>query len=63
MKLVSGSESRPATILGPWDSNPEAAVYSYQSDFAQKLLGKKAGESIDFDGRAWEIAEIRRWKD
>ncbi len=63
LKLVCGAESRPATILGPWDSNPEAAVYSYQSEFAQKLLGKKIGESVEIDGRPWEVAEIRPWKD
>ena len=62
-KLVSGGETRPATILGPWDSNPEAAVYSYQSEFAQKLLGKKVGESVEIDGQDWKVAEIRPWKD
>jgi transcription elongation GreA/GreB family factor len=63
VKLVSGNEAKLATILGPWDSNPEAAVYSYQSEFAQKLLGRKKGESVDIEGRTWEVAEIRPWKD
>ncbi len=63
LKLLSKGETKLATILGPWDSNPEAAVYSYQSEFAQKLIGKRAGESIEIDGRAWEIADIRPWKD
>jgi transcription elongation GreA/GreB family factor len=63
VKLVSGAEEKLATILGPWDSNPEAAVYSYQSEFAQKLLGKKPGESVDLDGRLWQVAAIRPWKE
>ncbi len=63
LKLLSNGETKLATILGPWDSNPEAAVYSYQSEFAQKLIGKRPGESVEIDGRAWEIADIRPWKD
>jgi len=60
--LLSESGSRPATILGPWDSNPEAGVYSYQSEFAQKLLGKKPGDSVEIDGAPWRIEGIQPWK-
>jgi transcription elongation GreA/GreB family factor len=61
-ELVSGGESRPASILGPWDSNPEAGVYSYQSEFAQKLLGRRPGESVEIEGTAWKIEKIEPWR-
>ena len=63
VRLSSGGEMKLATILGPWDSNPESAVYSYQSEFAEKLIGKKPGESVEIDGRPWNVEEIRPWKD
>jgi len=56
----SGRE-RDVTILGPWDSKPEASIYSYQSEFAQKLLGSKAGERISLADGAAEIVAIAPW--
>ena len=38
--VATGAE-RDVTILGPWDSKPEEAVYSYQSEFAERLLGAR----------------------
>ena len=46
------------TILGPWDSKPEESIYSYQSEFAQKLLGSKAGERVSLTGGPVEILAI-----
>ncbi|MGH9441113.1 MAG: GreA/GreB family elongation factor, partial [Thermoanaerobaculia bacterium] len=63
VKLVSGSDAKLATILGPWDSKPEDGIYSYQSDFAENLIGKKPGDAVEFDGRKWKVSEIRPWKD
>ena len=60
-RLESGGERREVTILGPWDSKPEQGIYSYESEFAQKLLGKGPGEAIDADGKAWTISGIRPW--
>jgi len=62
VSLSSGDRRRDAAILGPWDSNPEAGVYSYESEFAQRLLGKKVGETFSIDGEAWRIEEIRAWR-
>ena len=59
----AGAE-RDITILGPWDSKPEESVYSYQSDFAQRLLGSKPGERVNFAdeaGGAVEIVSITPW--
>ncbi|MEO0068614.1 MAG: GreA/GreB family elongation factor [candidate division WOR-3 bacterium] len=33
-------------ILGPWDSDPEKGVISFESPMARALLGKKPGESV-----------------
>jgi transcription elongation GreA/GreB family factor len=61
--LSLGERRRDAAVLGPWDSNPEAGVYSYESEFAQKLLGKKSGETVAIDGETWRVEEIRPWRD
>lgn len=53
---------RQITILGPWDSKPEEAIYSYQSEFAQRFLGMKPGEELEVDGETWKVTEIRPWR-
>jgi transcription elongation GreA/GreB family factor len=58
----SGAE-RDVTILGPWDSKPEDSIYSYQSEFAQRLLGSKAGERITLAEGPTEIVSIAPWTD
>ena len=61
-ELGSGREIA-ATILGPWDSRPEEGIYSYESEFARHLLGKKTGEVVRLpDGEAAEIASIAPWR-
>jgi transcription elongation GreA/GreB family factor len=61
-ELGSGREVA-ATILGPWDSRPEDGIYSYESEFARHLLGKKTGEGARLpDGEAAEIASIDPWR-
>ncbi len=54
--------ARPATVLGPWDSRPEEAVYSYQSEFAQSLLGKVLGDRVLVGESEMEIVAIEPWK-
>lgn len=58
---VSGAE-RVVTILGPWDSKPEDAVYSYQSEFAQELLGHRPGDRVRPSGVEMEIVSIAPWR-
>jgi transcription elongation GreA/GreB family factor len=59
--VVSGAE-RAVTILGPWDSRPEEAIYSFQADFAQRLLGAKAGDTVSLpDGEA-AVVKIEPWR-
>jgi transcription elongation GreA/GreB family factor len=60
LRTESGAE-RDVTILGPWDSKPEESIYSYQSEFAQRLLGSKTGERITLAEGPTEIVSISPW--
>ncbi len=51
-------DERTLTILGPWESKPEADIVSYESEAGARMLGKKAGEAIAWDGRSYTIAAI-----
>ena len=57
----TGAE-RSATILGPWDSRPEEAIYSYQSEFAQSLLGKRLQDRVRVEDSEMEIVSIEPWR-
>jgi transcription elongation factor GreA len=57
----SGRE-RSATILGPWDSRPEEATYSYESEFARALLGKRPGERVTLPDGEVEVVSISPWR-
>jgi transcription elongation GreA/GreB family factor len=62
VRLAGDGRTRDITILGPWESQPEKGIYSYQTEFAARLLGKKPRESVEIDGQTWEVAEIRPWQ-
>jgi len=58
----AASPERAVTILGPWDSRPEQFVYSYQSEFAQELLGRKVGDRVRWNAEELEILSIEPWR-
>lgn len=60
-ELNTGTE-RTATILGPWDSRPEESIYSYESDFAQRLLGARQGDRVSLAGAELEVVSIAPWR-
>jgi len=60
-EIGTGAE-KTATILGPWDSRPEESVYSYESEFAQQLLGKKPGDRVSLAGVEAEVVQIAPWR-
>jgi transcription elongation GreA/GreB family factor len=62
LRDVSGGGERAATILGPWDSKPEEGVYSYESEFASALLGKRTGETVTFSDGVLEVLSIAPWR-
>ncbi|WP_044881490.1 GreA/GreB family elongation factor [Neochlamydia sp. EPS4] len=45
-------------ILGPWDANPEEHILSFQSKYAQAMLGCKEGEAFKFRDENYSIAKI-----
>lgn len=63
VRLSGPQGAREVTILGPWDSRPEEGIYSYQTEFAARLLGKRPKESVEIDGEPWVVAEIRPWEE
>jgi transcription elongation GreA/GreB family factor len=56
-----GGAEREIVILGPWDSKPESLVYSYQSEFAQRLLGARTGDRIQLAEGPVEVVAIAPW--
>ena len=61
MRDASGAE-RDFTILGPWDSKPEDSIYSYESDFAQRLLGLRPGDRVNLPEGQGEVLSIAPWR-
>ena len=60
LSLPSGRKT--VTLLGPWDSRPEEAIYSYLSDAGKALLGKMVGETVDFLGEPAVVETIDPWR-
>jgi transcription elongation GreA/GreB family factor len=56
-----GGSEREIVILGPWDSRPEESVYSYQSEFAQRLLGARPGDRLNLAEGPVEVVGIVPW--
>jgi transcription elongation factor GreA len=44
----SDGKEETFTILGPWESDPDNMIISYQSPFGNAVLNKTAGEKFDF---------------
>jgi transcription elongation factor GreA len=59
---TEGGEVRRLTLLGPWESAPEAGVISYESELAKSLLGKHPGEAIEIEARRFVIRAIERYR-
>jgi len=62
LRDAATGEQRVVTILGPWDSKPEAAIYSYESEFAQALIGKAPGETASVTDGVFVIDAIAPWR-
>jgi transcription elongation factor GreA len=62
LREAGNGREREVTILGPWDSRPEDSVYSYQSEFAQSLLGARQGDRVALPEGEAEVVSIAPWK-
>lgn len=51
------------TLLGPWDADPEKHILSFQSKFAQAMVGRSVGKKFDFQGETFTITDIYNYFD
>lgn len=51
------------TLLGPWDTDPEKHILSFQSKLAQAMSGKTIGEKFEFQGEMFTISDIDNYFD
>ena len=49
------------TILGPWDTDPEKNILSYNSKLSQAMIGKKEGEKFSFRNEVFKIVSLRSY--
>jgi transcription elongation GreA/GreB family factor len=57
----SGQE-RIITLLGPWESRPEADVLSYESDLGKQLLDQPVGATVSLGGETWTLRAITPYR-
>lgn len=65
LKVGSSGSTTTYTILGAWDGDPDRNILSYQTPLAQRLIGKRVGDSVttEIDGTAetWSVESIARY--
>lgn len=54
-----GGKKITYTLVGPTEANPLAGKISNESPIGKALLGRKAGESFDFNSKTVKILEIK----
>ena len=59
VSLNFGGRKLEYTIVGPTEANPLEGKISNESPIGKALLGHKAGESFDFNGKMVKIVEIQ----
>ncbi len=58
--LSRGGDQRRIAILGPWESDPDRGIVSYEADTARQLIGKRVGDPVELDGGEWSVEDIQR---
>ena len=58
LHLTGSAGDKRLTILGPWESQPELDIISYESDLGLSLLGRKVGDSVKVSDESWTLAKI-----
>ena len=59
VELTRSSGNTEYTILGPWESDPDRGVISYESELAGDLLGRGVGDTVTVAGSVWKVGAIR----
>jgi transcription elongation GreA/GreB family factor len=62
----ASNQTETFTILGAWDSDPDAGIISYLTPVAMALLNRKVGDEVEFElhgnKRRHRIEKIEAWK-
>ena len=53
-----GDKEMTYAIVGPVEADPLAGKISHESPLGKELLGRKAGEEFDFNGKKVKIKAI-----
>jgi transcription elongation GreA/GreB family factor len=61
LHLKGGEGPRTLTLLGPWESDPDNGVISYESELGQKILGNKVGAAVQVGEQNYTIEAIERF--
>lgn len=59
----NGGKQTVYTILGPWDTDPEKGILSFQSKFVQAMQGCRPGESFHFKDDDYKVVRIKSFLD
>lgn len=59
VSLNMGGRKVEYTLVGPTEANPLEGKISNESPIGKAILGRKAGEEFEFNGKKVKIAEIR----
>ena len=59
VSLDFGGRKLEYTLVGPTEANPSEGKISNESPIGKALLGHKAGESFDFNGKKVKIVDIK----
>ena len=59
ISLDMGGRKVEYTVVGPTEANPLEGKIPNESPIGKALLGKKAGEEFDFNGRKIKIKDIK----
>jgi transcription elongation GreA/GreB family factor len=62
VRLEGPARTRTIIILGPWESQPEDDILSYESEIAKQVLGRGLGDEIELAGHRYRIAAIEPYK-
>ena len=56
--ITMGGKEYTYTVVGPVEANPLEGKISHESPIGKELLGRKAGESFDFNGKKVKIKSV-----
>lgn len=58
LEVLTTGQRRTLSVLGPYEANPEAGIYSHASEVGAALLGKAVGDEVALDGMTYRVVAI-----